>query len=157
MYTSAGSRSNSIPVHNGNQLLPHNCARKACRYTQVNLYHIPLLYPIIEIPSKETLLESMVPILEESKKWPLGSKYEEKGYGTTIQTFSRNKTARDHAMWHGRVSEHSKESIGGFEPFWDGLGHNHTLNEKEYALLIHGFYFFYSPHSDISTSWMKLS
>jgi len=88
---------------------------------------------VANIPSKEKLLETMVPLIEESESWPLGTKYEEKQWHLATQTFWRSRTARDGAAWHGRVSEHSKESIGGFEPFWNGLGVNHSPNEKEWS------------------------
>jgi hypothetical protein len=99
----------------------------------------PSITPVslANIPSKEVLLEVMVPLIEESESWPLGSKYEEKQWHLTTQTFSRSRTARDGAAWYGRVSEHSKESIGSFEPFWNGLGVNHSLNEKEYVIQIY--------------------
>jgi len=92
---------------------------------------------VANIPSKEKLLETMVPLIEESESWPLGTKYEEKQWHLATQTFWKSRTARDGAAWHGRVSEHSKESIGGFEPFWNGLGVNHSPNEKEYVIQIY--------------------
>jgi hypothetical protein len=85
----------------------------------------------IDVPSKDVLLKVMVPLIEESESWKLGKVFDEPKFGLKIQTFSRNKTSQDRAMWHGRVSDHSKESVGGFEPFWNGIGVNHSLHEME--------------------------
>ena len=70
-------------------------------------------------------------MLEESEKWTLGRCYDQPSFDMKTQTFSRNRTERDGGMWHGRVSDHPKDSVGGFEPFWNGIGVHHTLNEKE--------------------------
>ena len=83
------------------------------------------------MPTTEVMLSVMVPMLEESESWTLGKVFEDKTFDLKTQTFSRNRTAKDGAMWHGRVSEHPKDAVGGFEPFWTGIGVHHTLNEKE--------------------------
>ncbi|KIM20131.1 hypothetical protein M408DRAFT_148686 [Serendipita vermifera MAFF 305830] len=78
------------------------------------------------------MLRVMVPMIEESENWTLGKLFEDKAFNVKTQTFYRNKTSKDGAMWHGRVSDHPKDAIGGFEAFWNGIGVNHTANEKEY-------------------------
>jgi hypothetical protein len=77
------------------------------------------------------MLKVMVPLLEESETWTLGKTYEVTSFNVKTPTFHRNRTPKDGAMWHGRVSDHPKADVGGFEPFWNGLGINHFLNEKE--------------------------
>ncbi|CAG7853725.1 SubName: Full=Uncharacterized protein {ECO:0000313/EMBL:CCA69998.1} [Serendipita indica DSM 11827] len=110
------------------------------------------------IPSRETLLDVMVPILLESEQWQAGKEFEEPEWKTAIKTFSRHKTAKDGAMWHGRVSEHSEETTGGWEAVWQGIGVNHTLHEKEYyhelekAELVKAF----NEHQEIWTVYYHL-
>jgi hypothetical protein len=77
------------------------------------------------------MMKVMVPMIEESETWPLGKLFEDESFDIKTQTFYRNRTSKDGAMWHGRVSDHPKEKIGGFEPFWNGIGVHHFLNEKE--------------------------
>ncbi|KIM20132.1 hypothetical protein M408DRAFT_334124, partial [Serendipita vermifera MAFF 305830] len=88
--------------------------------------------PLESLPSNEVLLKVMVPLLEESESWPLGKVVTDTKRNVNVQTFSRKKTPKDAAMWHGRVSDHPKDTVGGFEPFWNGVGVDHTINEKEY-------------------------
>ncbi|KAG9056430.1 hypothetical protein FS842_010701 [Serendipita sp. 407] len=87
-----------------------------------------------DVPSKQTLIDVMIPLLVESESWPAGRTYKEEHHGSTfeVSTFSRQKQAGDGAMWHGRASDHSKESTGGWDSFWQGIGVNHTAHEQEY-------------------------
>lgn len=119
---------------NGNHFLPYNYASKVGRYVCEICIISEFSCLMADAPTKEALLESMVPLIEESESWPQGAKYEEKQWHITTQTFTRARTAKDGAAWHGRVSEHSKEHGGEFEPFWNGLGVNHSLHEKEYEV-----------------------
>ena len=73
----------------------------------------------------------MVPLLDESETWALGKMYENKVFDLKVQSIFRNKTAKDNAMWNGRVSEHPKQAVGEFEPFWTGIGVHHTTTQQE--------------------------
>ena len=73
----------------------------------------------------------MTPLLEESESWTVGKSHIDKTFNAQTQTFSRRKTTKDRAMWHGRVSEHPKDEVGGFDPFWKGIAVDHILNEQE--------------------------
>lgn len=72
----------------------------------------------------------MVSLIVESESWSAGKTFDEAGHDVKVHTFSRNKTGQDRAMWHGRESVHPKE-VGGFDAFWQGIGVNHSENEKE--------------------------
>lgn len=82
------------------------------------------------MPSTEEVVKAMVPLIVESESWPVGKTFDESTFNVKIPTFSRNKTAQDRAMWHGRESVHTKD-VGGYDLFWEGIGINHTEHEKE--------------------------
>lgn len=48
----------------------------------------------------------------------------------SVKTSSRAKQPGDGAAWHARYSEHKEAT---FDEFWDGLGRNKAVNEKEYV------------------------
>lgn len=52
-----------------------------------------------------------------------------------VKTSSRPKLPGDGAAWHARYSEHTE---GTFDDFWELLGRNKAVNEREYVVLNHG-------------------
>jgi len=80
-----------------------------------------------ELPSEEQVIAAAREVLEASKGWKKGKKYQK----NTVQTYSRPKGPGDGAPWYCRVSEHTAAEAT-FDEFWNKIGINHSENEKEY-------------------------
>ncbi|KAL0066409.1 hypothetical protein AAF712_006451 [Marasmius tenuissimus] len=78
------------------------------------------------IPADEPILVAAEKILDASRSWKPG-----KTYHQVVKTFTEPKTQADGAPWHCRVSEHTPQEAT-FDQFWDKLGNNKAVNEKDY-------------------------
>ncbi|CEL62245.1 hypothetical protein RSOLAG1IB_10319 [Rhizoctonia solani AG-1 IB] len=76
-----------------------------------------------DIPDIQALLAEAKALIEDTQNWPEG-----KSYGG-VRT---RKKAAPGPSWHSRLSVHEPED-GTFEDFWNCLGINHSLHEKEYV------------------------
>jgi len=56
---------------------------------------------VANIPSKEKLLETMVPLIEESESWPLGTKYEDRRHPAARHMLALGAKSLDYSrmMW----------------------------------------------------------
>ncbi|KAI0320121.1 hypothetical protein OF83DRAFT_1053778 [Amylostereum chailletii] len=81
----------------------------------------------LELPSDEDAVSAARKIMEETQTWKRGKSY----HHNTVHTFSKPKGPGDGASWHARVSEHTPDDAT-FDEFWNKLGENHPINEKEY-------------------------
>ena len=79
-----------------------------------------------ELPSEEQVIAAAREVLEASKGWKKGKKYQK----NTVQTYSKSKGPGDGAPWYCRVSEHTAAEAT-FDEFWSKIGLNHAENEKE--------------------------
>jgi hypothetical protein len=87
-----------------------------------------------EIPTEETLVGAGKQLIEGMNSWNQGKTYHKvvKTYDTT--TSREGPKGRETLHWHGRISEHTPDQ-GTFDQFWEYLGKNKAVNEKEYTVL----------------------
>ncbi|CAE7216607.1 unnamed protein product [Rhizoctonia solani] len=78
---------------------------------------------IQDIPSTQAVLAEAKNLIQDISNWPEGRTY----HG--IRTHKKPMAG---PAWHSRTSVHESQD-GTFEEFWNCLGVNHSLNEKEYV------------------------
>ncbi|CAE6472027.1 unnamed protein product [Rhizoctonia solani] len=78
---------------------------------------------IQQIPDIEVVLAEAKALIEDTQNWREGKTY---------QGVLTHKKAISGPSWHSRTSIHEPQD-GTFEDFWNCLGINHSLNEKEYV------------------------
>ncbi|KAF9265577.1 hypothetical protein L218DRAFT_1020417 [Marasmius fiardii PR-910] len=78
------------------------------------------------IPAEEPIFVAAEKIIESTSSWKPG-----KTYHGVVKTYTGPKKSQDGVPWHCRVSEHTPKE-GTFDQFWEKLGNNKAVNEKEY-------------------------
>lgn len=81
-----------------------------------------------DLPSEESVITTALRLIESTSSWKQG-----KTYYQNVKTYHRAKLPEDGAPWHCRVSEHTAAEAS-FDQFWDKLGKDKAVNEKEFVL-----------------------
>ncbi|KAG8883471.1 hypothetical protein FRB99_004574 [Tulasnella sp. 403] len=85
----------------------------------------------LDIPPSDEVIASGKYILSDAVHWKQGATYEHGKVKTFSAKIHAEQPGLKTATWYMRVSEHGPED-GTFDDFWEGLGSEHTLHEKEY-------------------------
>lgn len=89
-------------------------------------------HPTTALPLEQTLIEAGKDVLKSTKSWKPGKTFSNTKGDTPyhVKISSRPREQGDEAGWHSRYSEHRE---GTFDEFWERLGRNKAINEKEYV------------------------
>jgi len=83
-----------------------------------------------ELPLEETLIAAAQNLIASASTWKQGKTYQK-----TVKTYQSTTGGTGGSAptlhWHCRSSEHTPEEAT-FDQFWDKLGRNKAINEKEY-------------------------
>ncbi|KAF8586551.1 hypothetical protein K439DRAFT_1408716 [Ramaria rubella] len=83
------------------------------------------------LPPEPALIAAGKALFETLDSWKQGKTFSSSSGATPykVKTSSRPKQPGDGAAWHLRYSEHKE---GSFDEFWEGLGRNKAVKEKEF-------------------------
>jgi len=102
--------------------------------TQTNSFQFSLApFKLSDLPAEETLITAAQRLMESTLTWKQGKTYHKviKTYQSTQPTAASDGGLASSLQWHCRVSEHTPEEAT-FEQFWEKLGKNKAVNEKEF-------------------------
>jgi len=83
------------------------------------------------LPPEQGLVATGKAIVKSITEWKAGKTFHgtmHKDTPYSVRTTSKAKEHGEEAGWHARMSEHKEAT---FDEFWDKLGRNKAVNEKE--------------------------